>query len=440
MDGRVVVQDIPRFLTAFSEWIAVVALCTFFPRRNSRPVFILKAALFLVGQTVFLTLTANVPKAFWILCMVTAVLAMGLFLYSACLLKPVVVFYYTMVAFLSAEFAASFEWQIEFFFLGFPPGNNIYRIMTALVINLAVAVMVRWLTSRASSRFITSITWRESFSIFLIAVLSFSISNISFVTTDTPFSVRFSLDVFGLRTMVDLAGLAIMYAHQSRVSELIMEREATEVNNALNAQYDQYRNYLQGIELINIIYHDLKHQIAGMRAEMDPQKRELWMTQLEEELEDFRPEQQTGNAVLDTLIAGKTAVMRTNRIKFTCVADGSLLGNIHVTDICSIFGNALDNAIESVAQEVDPERRLIHLTVTERNGFIFIMMSNYCRAEVNFKDGLPVTSKADRKKHGYGLRSIRHAVHKYDGTLTTQIKNDTFELKILIPLRKQAAS
>ncbi len=440
MDGRVVVQDIPRFLTAFSEWSAVVSLCTLFPRRNRLPGFIAKALIFLVGQTVFLELTGHVPRVFWIPCMVLAVLAMGLFFYSSCLLTPVVVFYYTMEAFLTAEFAASLEWQIEFYFLGFPPGNNISRLLMALFINLAVVIIGRQLLGKSNSRLIASITWRESASVFLIAVLAFSMSNISFVTTETPFSVRFPVDVYGLRTMVDLAGLAIMFAHQSRVSELVAEREAAAVNTALNAQYDQYRNYLQGIELINIKYHDLKHQIAGMRAEIDPEKRELWLNQLEEELEDFRPEQQTGNAVLDTLIAGKTSVMRTNKIRFTCVADGKLLSAIHVTDICSIFGNALDNAIESVAQEKDPERRLIHLMVTERNGFIFIMMTNYCRAEVNFKDGLPVTTKADRRNHGYGIRSMRHAVRKYNGTLTTQIKNDAFELKILIPLKKEDAS
>ncbi len=440
MDGRVVVQDIPRFLTAFSEWIAVIVFCTYFPRRDRLPGFILKAVIFLAGQTIFLEGTTHVPRAFWIPCMMTAVLGMGLFLYSACRLNPAAVFYYTMVAFLTAEFAASLEWQLEFYFLGFPPGNYILRVFIAVLVNLAVVFTVRFLTGKTSERFQVSITWRESLSVFLIAVLAFSLSNISFVTTDTPFSVRFSLDVFTLRTMVDLAGLAIMFAHQSHISELILEKEAAAVNTALNAQYEQYRNYLQGIELINIKYHDLKHQIAGMRAEIDPEKRELWLNQLEEELEDFRPEQQTGNAVLDTLIAGKTSVMRTNKIRFTCVADGKLLGAIHVTDICSIFGNALDNAIESVAQEEDPERRLIHLMVTERNGFIFIMMTNYCRAEVNFKDGLPVTTKADRRNHGYGIRSMRYAVRKYNGTLTTQIKNDAFELKILIPLKKEAAS
>jgi hypothetical protein len=35
---------------------------------------------------------------------------------------------------------------------------------------------------------------------------------------------------------------------------------------------------------------------------------------------------------------------------------------------------------------------------------------------------------------------MRYAVRKYNGTLTTQIKNAAFELKILIPLKKEAAS
>ena len=38
--------------------------------------------------------------------------------------------------------------------------------------------------------------------------------------------------------------------------------------------------------------------------------------------------------------------MRTTGNKMTVVADGKLLNQIHVMDLCTIFGNALDNAIE----------------------------------------------------------------------------------------------
>ncbi|MCR5294568.1 MAG: GHKL domain-containing protein [Lachnospiraceae bacterium] len=428
--------DIPRFLSAFSEWGAAVSLCAFLPRRDGRRVFIIKAAFFLVLQTAFMELTGDLPLVFWIPCMSAAVIFMGVFVYSSYSLTKVAAFHFTMTAFMTAEFAASLEWQMEYFFLGFPPGETAFRIANVLIVNGIVFLSGVFFSRSLNRGFFASITWREAVSVFLIAIMAFTFSNISFLDARTPFSVQFERDIFILRTMVDLAGVAVMYAYQSRMGELIMEKETAVMNTVLSAQYDQYRTYQQGIELVNIKYHDLKHQIAGLRAEMDPEKREEWLSRLEDELEVYRPETQTDNAVLDTLIAGKTAVMRKNRIKFTCVVDGQILSAIHVTDICSIFGNALDNAIESVVQEPDPEKRLIHLTVTERSGFIFIMMSNYCSRELDEKEGFPVTTKTDQRNHGYGLRSIRYAAGKYGGSVTCRLENSYFELKILIPLKQ----
>lgn len=73
----------------------------------------------------------------------------------------------------------------------------------------------------------------------------------------------------------------------------------------LTAQYDSYRNYQEVTDLINMKYHDLKHQIAGLRAEQDPQKRSLWIDQMEGELAAYQPERQTGNQVLDGVLDGK---------------------------------------------------------------------------------------------------------------------------------------
>ena len=39
------------------------------------------------------------------------------------------------------------------------------------------------------------------------------------------------------------------------------------------SQYDQYRNYQDSLDLIQMKYHDLKHQITGLRAESDEEKR-----------------------------------------------------------------------------------------------------------------------------------------------------------------------
>ena len=130
-----------------------------------------------------------------------------------------------------------------------------------------------------------------------------------------------------------------------------------------------------------------------------------------------------------------------HQIRLTCVADGSLLNFMHVTDICTIFGNALDNAIESVLMQEDTQKRLIHIAVSSVRQFIFIQISNYCDYTVEHSEGqLPQTTKTDKKNHGFGLKSIRYSAQKYGGTLTVSTDKNWFELKLLIPVKNAVSS
>lgn len=181
-------------------------------------------------------------------------------------------------------------------------------------------------------------------------------------------------------------------------------------------------------------YHDLKHQIAALRAETDEERRKKWLDAMEEEVSAFESMNKTGNRVLDTILAAKVFHCRKHNIQITCVADGKILDFMHVTDICSIFGNALDNAIEYVVTIPEEEKRLIHVSVSAKKSFVFIKIENYCETEIikNEKQ-LLTTTKADKQNHGFGLSSIYMAVEKYGGSADFVRKNNWFELTMLIP-------
>ena len=51
-------------------------------------------------------------------------------------------------------------------------------------------------------------------------------------------------------------------------------------------------------------------------------------------------------------------------------------------------------------------------------------------------DQMPVTSKSNQKEHGYGMKSIKQAVERYNGSMVYNLKNNWFELKILIPCKE----
>lgn len=207
------------------------------------------------------------------------------------------------------------------------------------------------------------------------------------------------------------------------------------IQNILKTQYSQYRQSQESIDIINHKYHDLKHQINILRQEKNPDKKEEYLDEMEQSIKDYESMFKTGNGVLDTLLTGTSLKCARRDITFTCVADGTLLNHIYVMDLCTIFGNALDNAMEHVIQIDDPEKRLIHVTVSKMEAFVLIRIEDYLEDELRFDGELPLTTKANKAYHGFGLKSIKYSVEKYHGTMEVKAENHWFTINILIPLQ-----
>ena len=156
---------------------------------------------------------------------------------------------------------------------------------------------------------------------------------------------------------------------------------------------------------------------------------------MEDEIKQYEAQNKTGNKVLDTVLTTKSLYCAKHDITFTCVADGTLLSFMDVMDICSIFGNALDNAIECEMKIADKEKRLIHVTVTKQKNFLLLRFENYCEEKLQYKEGKLITTKKEKEFHGYGIKSIRYTVDKYDGAVSIDTDNNWFDMKILIPVK-----
>ena len=116
------------------------------------------------------------------------------------------------------------------------------------------------------------------------------------------------------------------------------------------------------------------------------------------------------------------------------MADGSRLGFMNEAELYSLFGNAIDNAITAVRKVEDESRRYIGLNVSQLKGFVKVNIHNYYEGELNFsEEGLPLTTKADKENHGFGMKSIRYIVEKYGGTVSVKTEKGVFNLNILFP-------
>ena len=435
--GMKLLPDIPRFYTALAEWAACMVFICVLKRQTTGWKLAAVSGTMLLIQSVFLVFTGDVGLWMWLPCMVVAVLNMIVFL-GICLKGSWCdAVYCGLFSFVIAEFAASLEWQLYLFFFR----GNIAKVVPYLVMLAAygiIYIMIWWLLKRQRTpEGMLYMKARELPAVLLIAISVFTMSNLGFLQISTPFSSQYKDAVSIIRTMIDFAGVAMMYAFHVLRNENRARRELDMMQDVLKNQYLQYQQSKESIDLINYKYHDLKHQIAVLRAEQDPERRNAFLNQMEEEIHQYEVQNKTGNQVVDTILTSKNVICEQFGISMNCVADGMLLDFMDTMDICSILGNALDNAIECEKQIPDSEKRLIHVAIFGQKNFVILRFENYFDGQLEIKEGIPVTTKTKKKEyHGFGIRSIKYVVDKYDGAVSISQNENWFELKILIPIKK----
>lgn len=118
------------------------------------------------------------------------------------------------------------------------------------------------------------------------------------------------------------------------------------------------------------------------------------------------------------------------------IADGEALSFLHASDLASLFGNALSNAIE-YEQTVEEEKRCIFLKVFRKGDLVAVHIENYCTAELTFGGDLPLTTKHDKENHGFGLKSIRYTAERYNGSVAVGRSGNLFTPDVLFPAPRE---
>ncbi len=200
----------------------------------------------------------------------------------------------------------------------------------------------------------------------------------------------------------------------------------------LIAQEDKYYGAMrENIDVINMKAHDLKHFITDLRGGkyMD----DSGLAEIQQAVEKYEQTVSTGNKALDVVLTEKMYGCHKNGIAFSVFAEGEKLSFMRSSDITSVFGNILSNAIECESAVEEADKRYILLKVFERGSMVCIHAENYSTARPTFSGELPLTTKGSEAYHGFGLKSVRYVVKKYGGNLAVDASDDTFTVDIIIP-------
>lgn len=215
---------------------------------------------------------------------------------------------------------------------------------------------------------------------------------------------------------------------------------AAYISNALKTEYGArelrmklayFHDKVGEEKRVRSIYHDMKNHLLVLQAQ-DGHSREVGASieKLKEEIEDYEAYYHTGNDFLDIIIRDKLRKAREKKIDFQAAIRFDAGGFIEPLDISTIFGNALDNAIEA-SEKVSESMRLITAKASRIHDMLVVAVENNMLIDL---PGDGKTSKEDTFLHGFGLSNIRNAAEKYDGQCTAKAKDGKFVLKIMIPI------
>lgn len=418
-----ILPNIPRLYTALAEVLAVLLYARRLPRRFHRQTAVTVVWALVLG--IFLHKTGYVPLAWWVPCMLCAVLLLYGYLWGSRAVNWLEALYITARAFLLAEFAASAEWQLHCWLFPHRSGFDPLALALLAAVYGAVYGLMFWLErSRPLPEKHLDISNKAALAAFVMAGTVFVVSNLLFLGESPA-----TMNVFCIRTLVDFCGVLILTLQHEQLRENALHSELAAMDNVLHRQYEQYKRSKEGIELINSRYHELKVQIADIRAQRDRAKQDAALAKMENSILQYEAENKTGNPVLDILLTAKSMECQQENITITSVADGRMLGFLTIRELCTIVGVALDNAIAAVRAEPDPEKRLIKVAVYSQGGFAMLRFEHYTEAAPALDaDGLP--------QQGSDLKSVRTTVGQHGGSMTMHWENNWCTLRILFPLPK----
>lgn len=215
----------------------------------------------------------------------------------------------------------------------------------------------------------------------------------------------------------------------------LLERERDLNRRLFRLRERQQRESQESVEVVNVKFHDLKHQIAALRQMEGGEVRERCLEELEHSIDAYDAAVHSGEPAVDAILTEKSMRCWSRGIDFSCMVDGPCLMGLGVVDLYTLLGNALDNAIEAAEKVPSWEARVVSVQAWRRGGLAFLCVENSCVGTVELgEDGLPATSKDDPDYHGFGLRSIRDVAARHGGNVTLNAEDGRFSLTVLLPL------
>ncbi len=317
-----------------------------------------------------------------------------------------------------------------------------YTEFAVYLIMLAIACVCCFNTKVSS--FIKSILSSVPPKIKIFTVISLVISScVTSLMASNPLLDEFSL--WGIAMRLSLIFLAVFLCSIFPVllittltnSHLRHQNELFE--RALQAQAEHYSALARSNYELRRFRHDFKNIKIGLTKCLQDNDNDSALEILQNGENNLYSaadlaKYDSGNGIVDAILAEKQ--LHAEKINASIIFNGFVSQSLSPVDLCVIFGNTIDNALD--ACEKMPRELKKEITVLSQcnSGFCFISISNPVLENAVIKNNTLKTTKTDRSLHGYGLYSLQKTAKKYDGEVKLTCEDKIFKVDIDLCIAK----
>ena len=234
-----------------------------------------------------------------------------------------------------------------------------------------------------------------------------------------------------------LLDLSILFLVLQGNQKRYYEQKALENEYYLQAELRYFQARQKDQEAVRRLRHDMKNHlfcIQDLLSRGEKQELAAYLEELNTRLSKNAGDISLGNEIADAICWEKARLAEEKGIRIT--ADGKISSKAEIlpTDICTIFANALDNALEYL-ENSGLANPWIHIGIQNQGNLLCLVFENPVADNIV----LPVegkTTKNPQHHQGLGLSNIRQAAERYQGTLRTEVppeqNSKIFRLEVLL--------
>ncbi len=245
---------------------------------------------------------------------------------------------------------------------------------------------------------------------------------------------NFALDVIivSVSAMIFLSSILLVSLTNRIINDNRLRAENKAIRQNIDSQYKYYLSIKESQLKVRKLYHDMKNHMICIE---NIYGNNSYTKEINSKLEECNYIYNTGNMVLDVILNDKKTVCDKDNIDFYVDINFSKCEFIDISDVCSIFSNMIDNAIQA-CNKINDEKinKNIKIRGTIVNRIFVIQCENTKINIIKFRGRSIITDKKDSFLHGIGINSIKNSVQRYNGNLEIDTSVNKFIMTIYIPL------